>query len=394
MSARAILLAVVALALLPAAAQAASWSAPQALTRSGQAFAPAVATGTNGGVAIAYVRQLGSTERAELRNGTLSGRLRAPVVLDSSTHLVANPAVAIAIDGRAVVAWQRYLGGNHRIRATSVRRDGHVGPIRTLTDGGESAYGPAFSPATDLDRHLWWTRRTFSQTAPFANGRFEPPTTFPFAGISGDPVAAVEVDGTLVAVWVADRRILTAEARPGQPFSPPRELAPRGSKPRLALSGDGTMIAAWTTPTGVVGASRPARGEFGAPTALTDGPAVAAKLIAGAARDMALAWVDADRHLRLQRLTLTAQRVGAAIDLGGDDVTLDVALAADPSAVYAAWSVRSSGIVRARRIAPAGIIGPVRTIAPRSPLNGHAPVIGAGAIAWIDGSKLLLSRYR
>src|ERR671934_2738017 len=92
---RILLLALIALAIAPGGAAAASWSAPQALTRAGDAFSPALANGTNGGVAVAYTRALGSVQRVELRNGTLRGTLRAPVVLDSSSHAVFGPAVTI-----------------------------------------------------------------------------------------------------------------------------------------------------------------------------------------------------------------------------------------------------------------------------------------------------------
>jgi hypothetical protein len=391
-----VLLALLALAVLPAGACAASWSAPQTLTRSGKVFGPALANGTNGGVAVAYVRNLNGVQRAELRNGTLSGSLRSPVVLDSSTHFVFQPATAIATDGRAVVAWLRYLDGNHRVRATSVRRDGHLGPVRTLTGGGQSAYDPSFLAAADGETYLGWTRRAFSQAVPFAGGPFAPYFTLPFTGIGGSPARAVDATGTMVAVWTtSDGRVLASQARAGEAFSAPAQLAPDGRAPQITAAPDGTIVATWTTAAGIVAAARPSGGDFGAPMTVVAGPTTAAHVIASAAREVLVTWVDANHHLRLQRFTPGLQPIGAPIDLGAGDETNGVALARDPSAVFAAWTVRGTGAVRVRRIAPAGIIGPSRTLASRSLLRGSAPTTAAGAVAWVNGGgRLLLSRYR
>jgi hypothetical protein len=395
MPSRTVLLALLALAVAPASAAAASWSAPQTLTRAGDVFSPALANGTNGGVAVAYLRQLGSTERVELRNGTLSGTLRAPVVLDSSTHAIFDPAVTINFDGRSVVAWRRYFEGNHRVRATSVRRDGHVGPARRLSGGGESAYAPAFLPSADGQTYLGWPRRTFGQIVPFANGSFQPFTSSAFAAIGNEPVAAVDSTGTIVLVWEAAGQVMTATGRPGGAFSAPSVLGAAGRDPQVTVLSDGSVVAAWTTDAGIVAAARPPGGAFGTPLTVVDGAASAARIIGSPGGEVLVAYVDGSRQLRLQRVTPTLARVGAAISLGAGDETSGVALARDGSAVFAAWTVRSTGMVRVRRIAPGGIIGPVRTLAPRSLLRGRPPTTAAGAVAWVNGGgTLLMSRYR
>jgi hypothetical protein len=395
MPSRTLLLALLALAVAPSGAAAASWSAPQALTRAGDAFSPALANGTNGGVAVAYVRQLGATERVELRNGTLGGTLRAPVVLDSSQHAIFEPAVTINFDGRSVVAWRRYLDGNHRVRATSVRRDGHVGPVRALSGGGESAYAPAFLPSADGQVYLGWPRRTFGQFVPFANGSFEPFTSSAFAAIGDEPVAAVDSTGTIVLVWGAGGQVMAATGRPGGEFSTPSVLAAAGRDPQVTVLADGTVVAAWTTDAGIVAASRPPGGGFGAPVTVVDGATTAARIIASPGGEVMVAYVDGSRQLRLQRLTPALARVGAVFDLGAGEETLGVTLARDGSAVFAAWTERATGAVHARRLAPGGIFGPPRTLAPRSLLRGHPPATAAGAVAWVNGGgTLLLSRYR
>lgn len=395
MPSRTVLLALLALAVTPSGAAAASWSAPQALTHSGDAFSPALANGTNGGVAVAYLRQLGATERVELRNGTLSGTLRAPVVLDSSQHAIFDPAVTINFDGRSVVAWRRYLDGNHRVRATSVRRDGHVGPVRALSGGGESAYAPAFLPSADGQVYLGWPRRTFGQFVPFADGSFQPFTSSAFAAIGDDPVAAVDSTGTIVLVWAAGGQVMAAAGRPGGVFSAPRLLAAAGRDPLATVLPDGTVVVAWTTDTGTVAAARPPGGDFGAPVTVVDGTVSAAQIIGSPSGEVMVAYVDGSRQLRLQRLTPALARVGATFDLGAGEQTMGVALARDGSAVFAAWTERTTGAIHVRRLAPGGIFGPPRTIAPRSLLRGHPPATAAGAVAWVNGGgTLLLSRYR
>lgn len=395
MPSRAVLLALLALAVAPSSAAAASWSAPQALTRAGDVFSPALANGTNGGVAVAYLRQLGGTSRVELRNGTLSGSLRAPVVLDSSTHAIFDPAVTINFDGRSVVAWRRFFEGNHRVRATSVRRDGHVGPVRQLSGGGESAYEPAFLPSADGQTYLGWPRRTFGQFVPFANGAFQPFASSPGAAIGNSPVAAVDATGAIVLVWTSGGQVLTATGRPGSGFGATRVLAAAGADPQITVLSDGTVVAAWTTAAGIVAATRPSGGDFGAPVTVVDGAANGARIIASAASEVMVAYVDGARHLLLQRLTPSLARVGGPFDLGAGAETLGVALARDGSAVFASWTERSSGAIHVRRLAPGGIFGPARTLAPRSLLRGHPPTTAAGAVAWVNGGgTLLMSRYR
>ena len=390
---RTVLLALLALAMAPAGAVAASWSAPQALTRAGDVFSPALANGTNGGVAVAYGRQLGGTTRVELRNGTLGGALRAPVVLDSSTHAIFDPAVAINFDGRAVVAWRRYFEGNHRVRATSVRRDGHVGPVRHLSGGGESAYAPAFLPSADGQTYLGWPRRTFGQFVPFANGSFQPFSSSPFAGIGNEPAAAVDATGTIVLAW-SGAGVMTAHARPGGAFSTPSD-AVAAEHPQMAVTPDGTVVVAYSA-FGQIGASaRSSGGELGTPVGVVDDTTIAWRIIGSPGGEVLVAYVDESHHLWLQRLTPALARVGAPIDLGGSDDTRDVALARDGSAVFASWTAHTTGAIRVRRIAPGGIVGPVRTIAPLSLLRGHPPATAAGAVAWVNGGgTLLMSRYR
>ena len=384
-----------AMAAAPAAAPAASWHAPEPLTRSGDAYGASVATG-GGALAVAYIRGVGAASRVELRTGTLRGRLGAPVVLRSSPRNAYVTATSVGPDGRAIVAWLRHVQANNRVRATSVRRDGRVAALRTISGAGESAYDPTFLPAADGETYLGWARRSFGQAAPFAGGSFAPLFSSPFTGVGSSATAAVDATGTLVAVWTSGRRVLTAQARAGAPPSTPRELAADGRVPQAAVMPDGTIVATWTTSSGIAAASRPSGGDFGPAAVVAAVPATAARLIAAATGDsLLLVFVDGDRHLRAQRLTPAGRRRGPVVAVGGADETDGVALAGDSSATFAAWSERSTGAVRVARIARDGIFGAPRPLAARSPLRGHPPVVGAGAVEWEDGhGRLLLSRWR
>ena len=188
---------------------------------------------------------------------------------------------------------------------------------------------------------------------------------------------------------------MTATGRPGSAFSAPTQLAASGGDPQATVLPDGTVVAAWTTDTGVDAAARPAGGAFAAPMTVVVGAVTTTRVIGSSAGEVMVAFVDGSRQLRLQRLTPALARLGGVFDLGAGTQTLGVALARDGSAVFAAWTVRSTGAVRVRRIAPGGIVGPARTIAPRSLLRGHPPATAAGAVAWVNGGgRLLLSRYR
>jgi hypothetical protein len=76
---RTTVIALLALAAMPAAAGAAPWSAPRAVTASGLAREPAVALGGPDAAAVAYVRHLSGADRVELRRGrsTASARRRS-----------------------------------------------------------------------------------------------------------------------------------------------------------------------------------------------------------------------------------------------------------------------------------------------------------------------------
>jgi hypothetical protein len=85
-------LAAVALAVLaPATASGAAWRPPRTVASSGDSSSPSVALDDRGHAAVAYVRSLGGTRRAEVRRGAVVGTSAGEVLLAYVSR--ARPAV-------------------------------------------------------------------------------------------------------------------------------------------------------------------------------------------------------------------------------------------------------------------------------------------------------------
>src|SRR5213593_2529821 len=110
------LLATAALALLPGSAAAASFGAPQSITSSGTAFAPAVAVGSPDVLGITYARTVHGSQRIEYRRAT-SGRF-APIVIVDSASRDQSPALTFA-GHTASIAWIR---ASHTGRVVALSR--------------------------------------------------------------------------------------------------------------------------------------------------------------------------------------------------------------------------------------------------------------------------------
>jgi hypothetical protein len=373
-------LAVVALAALaPATASGAVWGAPRTVASSGDSYSPSVALDARGRAAVAYVRFLGGVQRAEVRRGGLRSWLGAPVILDRSTHAVDSTAVAFGQQGLAVTAWRRYRAGNHRLRAATVSSSGRVtGPLE-LTDGGSSAYDPAFAPTAGGSLLLSWTRRASGFLRGFADGRFGPslgatgPSPQGFAGAQGG-------DGVPVAAWAAGGRLVTAQATPAGSFAPPAAIPgapPQPSAPAMAVTDQGDVVVVWrdvSAGAGALwGALRPAGGAFGPAVELVPASedARAAAVVGTSAREVLVAYVArapgaiTGGPVRLARFDDALRPTGAPRTLSPPGATVQrLTIGAGASGAFAAWATVGAGpdAVQAIRIAPGGILSHVTTI--------------------------------
>jgi hypothetical protein len=416
--------AALAAAALPASATAASWSAPHAVGSTGRMSQPAVAADVRGRLAIGFVRQIRGDNRAEVRQGTTRSGLRGPsIVLERSSHLVDSLAVALPASGADLAtAWRRVENRALRLRAATIAGGRTVRTQALTTDGTESAYSPAFVAGPDGALRLVWSRRRSEAGALLAGTAFGAPFALPAPGVGAEPQVAIDADGTTVVVWVdsASGRAMAAQAPAGREFGPPQVLSASGRAraPQLAISTTGTAVAAWLQSNGsgnaVDVATRPRGGGFGAPVQVAepDQRAFAPRLAATSAGEVLLAWINSNVAtgfgggpgvLRVQRLGADGTAVGPRLQITPDGVrTTQPAIVSDGSgSAVVAWTVfrsRTGGPIQARRLAPGGIAGAVRTVTRGPVVSGFAPVLagaaGRVAAAWQQGAGVRYSVFR
>jgi hypothetical protein len=399
-----------ALAVLGAAspAGASGWGPTRTATSAGLASQPVASVGGGDRLAIAWIRQLHGQNRTEVREGTPAGGLRGPaLVLDSSAHLVEEPALAFLDHrGTLAVAWRRYLDGNHRVRGVIVSPAMKAGPTAALSGGGESAYSPTFihSPSSFETVALGWSRRTFSQLANVSSTGFASPVTLPGAPIFG-PVAAFDGAGTEVAVSSDGQQISDTERRAGAAgFGPSTVIAPApdSEAPVTASLADGSVVAVWSEDGALIASVRPQDGVFGAPVEIapsSEEPRDVA-VTGDSANEIVVAYLPSVRGLptgalRVLRLGPTGVLLAPAITLASTGVSGAPSLASDDSAAFVGWS--AGGAVRVLRIAPGGILGTVRTLPGRIEYDSLtlAGMPSFGAVAtWVSGNRIDYSVYR
>jgi hypothetical protein len=411
-------------ALAAAAAPAASWTAPRAATSAGTSFLPSVTADLRGRMAVGFLRTLDGRSRAEVRTGRTRDFLRGDsILLDRSAHSMSGIAVALPSDGgRLAVAWRRFERSAHRLRAATIDARGDFGTPQPLTvEGPESAYEPTFVPGADGSLRLVWTRRTTSRGRPVLGSVFGAPFALPAPGVGSTPDVAVDLDGTTVVVWVdsAAGHVLAAQAPAGGPFGVPVVLsgAGRARDPQVTIDSTGNAVVAWLETTGagnaVLASQRPRGGAFG-PAVQAAEPsqrAFSPRLEATSAGQVLLAWVSTTTTtgfgggrgiVRLQRLRAGGTPVGARIRLSPDGVRArEPVLAHDGvGSAFASWLGFRSGTnsVQARRLAPGGITGPVRTLSRGRLEDQPAPALagaaGRGVAAWVQGGDVRYSIYR
>ena len=410
----------VALAAGPAPALAASWSAPRAATAAGTASPPSVAVDARGRLAMGWVRTIGDRRRAEVRHGTLRGRLRSrAIVLDATAHNLDAVSVAFTADGVLAAVWRRYLDRAQRLRGATVSTGGSTsGPFDLTPFGRESAYEPAFVTGPGGSLRITWTRRTTSAGEAVLGTAFGAPFTLPAPGIGSQPDVAVDPDGTTVVAWVQGGRVFAAQAPAGGAFTAPAQISAGGvtRSPQLTVTDDGDVVAVWLSSAGqgnaVDVAVRPRAGAFGPASQVVE-PAQAAfepRLASTSVGEVLLAFISTNSPngfaggrgvVRLQRLGRDERPVGGALTLSPAGVRASApAIVHDGAAgAFVAWTDTGSGhnTVQVRRIVPGGILGPVRTLA-RGAAGTTTPVLagvnGQAVAAWLGGGDVRYSVYR
>jgi hypothetical protein len=276
-------------------------------------------------------------------------------------------------------------------------------------------------PGADGSLRLVWSRRTTSRGRPVLGSVFGAPFALPAPGVGSNPDVAVDRDGTTVVVWIdtAAGRALAAQAPAGGAFGVPVVLSGpgRAREPQVTVDDAGNAVAAWLETTGsgnaVRVAHRPRGGAFG-PAFQAVEPAQRAfspRLESTSAGEVLLAWVNTTTTtgfgggrgiVRLQRLGAGGAPVGTRIRLSPDGIrTRQPVLAHDGVGSYfAAWIAFRSGTntVQARRLAPGGIAGPVRTLSRGAVADQPPPALvgaaGRAVAAFEQGGDVRYAIYR
>jgi hypothetical protein len=261
---------------------------------------------------------------------------------------------------------------------------------------------------------LLWLAPGGLAVAPMVDGVLGAPAVVP--GAAGTAAFAATPGGEEVAAWVGAGGTLTTSSRTaGGRFSAPEPLpGPSAGYARdvqATTSTTGDVLIAFLASRGsgnaVAVARRPEGGSFGeARLVVPAGEGARAPAIAGAthgeidvsyvASGITRAWGFARGALRLRRLDPLGVPRGRLITFTrGAQRTSGAGLAVDPSGTFVVWSV--DGAVRARRLAPGGILGSERILshvpAIQVPVVAGGPTGGAAA-AWISRGRVRVARYR
>lgn len=367
------------LLLLPAAAQAASWSAPQTATRAGFTSTPRVAVDRSGRVAVGWTRELRGVQRTEVRRGTLRrGLSGGAVVFDTDRrHTLPLGDLAWTGDGDEPLAvlWLKWSFGNRRVavslldHASAKPRAGYL-----VTGPSQPAIDPRFFPGTTVAA---WSRSTYGEVLP-------------------DPLARPQrlEDGARGAAFAlrGDGTVAVASRESGQLTFGGVVLGDAPGDVGATTASDGVPVVAFTTAEGGIRAAREGSQAVDLPAG---SGAHSLRIVSSAAGELLVAYVDGLGIGRLQRLTALGQPVGTPLRLSGDGVRLSqLALTAgDPTSAYAGWVTRG-GTAQALRIAPGGLVGRRDTLGRGTP--NQLVAFGASApgvvMAWIRSGDVQVAR--
>ena len=391
-------LALAALALLPGAAAAATWSAPRAITSSGTAYGPAVAVGSPNVLGISYARTIHGTQRIEYRRA-VSGRFARIVIVDRMSR-DQSPALTFA-GQRATVAWVR---AGHTGRAVAVSRvspRGFVSGPESL-GGAPNQYEPRFPDPAQL---LFNTRATSTVSGLASTGKPTVGVKLP-RGATFDATVAVLPNGDRLALWSENGRVYSArEVHGAFKFGTPARLSDLGGyarDPHVVVTSDGHALALWRQSGAVRTASLVPGAQAFAVSRELVAPAEAAEglsAIATSAGDVQVTYVSSPGDtpagpLRALRVDPAGGAASAVTTLTAPgERARSASLAIDTSAAWAAWTTAGQvrHTIRVARLAVGGIPAETRTLSGGDSAASTPPAFalslrGRGLIAWATAS--------
>ena len=242
--------------------------------------------------------------------GTLAGM--APVAhaqLDGQSFgapVVGAPALGVAGDGQAVLAWS----GSGAIFASVRSAGGPFGARTKLSTGGNASAAFALGVGHRGDAIVVWQHAggagPFYASVRRASGRFRDPVQVPGSSDGRSPAAAADQDGTLLVAWRRHAapgcgyQVMAAIARPGKSFGAAHRVSgscPNAALVRTAMSGDGRGTVAWRTGRArdayAIDAAVAGRSQVGVVRHVSHRPVVGLDLeIAGSNTGTLLVWRD------------------------------------------------------------------------------------------------------
>jgi hypothetical protein len=246
---------------------------------------PALAVAPDGRAVLAFVRRIGEVEQAGYAVRAPGGAFGSSRSIsgDPGTTVNSGPSVELDDAGGAVVAWTSSGVGGQAVRSAFLSAgSAEFGSAQELEQGGRESLAVAPSGSAVLIWHPPSSAQDLRYSFRSPGGAFGPPRTLPEPDSPLRPKVAIAPDGSAVAAWSGldspDEFVRWAAAPPGGPFGAPAPVSPgnRVSFADLAMSDQGTALVMWLDQTGPVpearASLRPPNGAFGEPAVLAGPP--------------------------------------------------------------------------------------------------------------------------
>ena len=186
---------------------------------------------------------------------------------NAANHPAGPPSVAVAPDGTAFAAFQRYDGANLRVAVAMRLPGGGFGASRDLSPAGKDAFSPAVAVDRQGNATLAWLQGpdfTIQARLKPAGGDWTEPTTLSLTGVTTAPAVAVGDNGAAVVAWGRAtggqvRRVEAATRAAGDAaFGAPLFASPDAGTglcqaPRVAMDAAGDVAVLWTRRTSQAG---------------------------------------------------------------------------------------------------------------------------------------------
>jgi hypothetical protein len=370
-----------ALAGLPFAASAAPpWSAPVNLSTPGSQLPsePSVAVAPNGRAIIAWWRRDATLAPARdvvqiSRRARFAAPFLGPVTLSAQAdNFAAQPDAAAVSGGPALVGWTQ---ATNAVALKVLPPTGAAVPLTTLTEGAQvDLVGVDVGLAPAGGAVAVWTR-----------------DPLPAGPAGGDATVRVSTRSPLTGAWSA-----------------PADLsAPGGGHPAVAVAPDGSSVVAWERAGAIEAAVRTATGPFGAPITLST-PDAGARLPAVAVDsggDAVVAWLQ-DAVMVAERTASGPFGAPRAISATGGmpdvpNLGAPVLAMSTGGRAIAAWRRQDGGHLRVEAaVRPAGLDWRApAALSPAATRNAGRPALGIGArghavVAWSQPVGTSLSAIR